>query len=637
MKKKIRLYGRFSSVGQIGNSSVDRQENITLRAAEDYLNRNPLIKESHEIDKQMWFDEGLSGFCKNNNHSNPKSQWNQMLKQCGEGDIVVIESMSRFTRQGPLDAMILLRNYMVSKGITFYIVETNQYLDIKSFEGNNISGLLTYIGSGSNNDYVIQLAKRIKEAHKINKGLAAEGKKIYHQAKSHGWLEWEKDKNNPKEGKFIIRGDEKTTLNTLNKIFTMTLDGYGVKRVCKYLNDNIKEHPILTKMKKDKKWTISYIYRTLRDKAVLGYNKNVSMEHKQYPQVIDDNLFYAVQKHLLCPKKMGRVGGNIHLFSGLMQCECGKNYKSDCQRTNDSRWLNADEEYKLLGPNARTEAYCCNDRDNATCENTPIFDHHLLYGMKAIMSDSTFVTASLVNNISNESSSSIERQKAEVELAKAEETFTIISTAYDNNPSSNILLKKLTDAEAKVNEYKMILSVKLNTSDAVLIETYNKEVKNIYSQGYNQNSKQLHQQLLRKLINKIIIKKNLAIIHFHGIDEPIHLKFNKDCIWYKNKKIVIGMGTPVPINHRNGTQKSKTYNLNDLDHPSRIIKLRCLKNEETFTGTRFDFCRTQHAKYPTKRWNQAYCDVGYLMKGQRLSCRGWVLEDNRLPEDSSSK
>lgn len=358
-------YGRFSSKPQEEGDSRDRQD----KAVADWITRNKIPKE--QVQKTI-FDTGVSGFTGANlRDGGGLAQFIQKIKDrtVSPGDVLLVENLDRLSRLKPTDAQALILR-IVKAGIRIAITEG--YYEIT--ERNLNSGDGTYWRLMGEIERAHRESKRKQSlrtsAWRTQRELASKGIRTKHRCPS--YLEWDEVhqcyKKIPKHS------------NTVKKLFKLA-QKMGAMSIFYYLQDRPDEHPPFGR---SGSWNSSYIKQILRDRAVLGehiFRAQVTDEDgyavldetghktfspvgepiaKYYPRVIDDKLWYDVQKKLddRVFNDQG-AGDNVpNLFSGLVYCgSCGaKMLIRDARRKNLKRSGDALRVYKYYRCKAHLES-----------------------------------------------------------------------------------------------------------------------------------------------------------------------------------------------------------------------------------------------------------------------------------------
>lgn len=320
MQAKIYSYTRFSTKIQMDGDSLRRQNHEIERYASEH---------GLDIDNSLKLhDEGLSGFHGDNLKKGALGRFLNLVEngKIARGSVLLVENLDRLSRLEP-DEVYKLLDRIVSNGIT--LVSTANGL---SFE----KGLL-------NNPQSFILLGELQRAHRESKRKSEMLKAVWNQKRKSGdkkltgkcpvWLEL---KANKKE--FTVKSE---VVKAITQIFEYKLKGLGTERIERLMN----ERDDLWKPKSNTRrkiggWRKSYIKYMLRNRQLIGefqhYTKIEGRRVKEgdpisnyFPKVIDEGLFYSVQKIMDDRKRMvgwggGKTGKARNLFALITRCAlCG--------------------------------------------------------------------------------------------------------------------------------------------------------------------------------------------------------------------------------------------------------------------------------------------------------------------------
>jgi DNA invertase Pin-like site-specific DNA recombinase len=311
---KAYSYIRFSSEKQRKGDSLRRQ----LEDSEVYAAANGLT-----IDTTLKFrDEGLSAYDGANLEKGDLGKFIEAVKtgKIERGSHLLVESLDRLSRQ-KVDVALRMFLDLLHSGITIHTVKDRQkYIPGKI---NNIELISSILVLSRANEESETKADRLAKAWNNKRNNA--GNRVI-TAIAPGWLTPKPDKKgfNPIPERVAI----------VQRIFREAADeGMGIDLIARRLN---KEG--VPTFGRSKGWHISYLWKILTSRAVLGeYQPHLSKGNKRtpvgdpipdyFPRVIEDDLFYRAQAAREQRKKGGggRKGDGVsNLFTGILKCgTCG--------------------------------------------------------------------------------------------------------------------------------------------------------------------------------------------------------------------------------------------------------------------------------------------------------------------------
>ncbi|MCT4618935.1 MAG: recombinase family protein [Marinisporobacter sp.] len=231
-------------------------------------------------------------------------------------DMVLTKSISRFARN-TLEGLILIRE-LKSEKIRFMTIEDG--FDSEEYDEFMFTLLLSIAQKESE-----------KMSERIKFGKLCRAKKGYYNGSNvpYGYKRIDK---------YHIVPAENVTLYVIRKIFSMYLQGNGLYKIAKELNNQGYPTPSQVAGKRNSTpiWHQSSIRKMLSNRFYVGdlvQNKNnqerIIVKNTHEP-IIDLVTFEEVQKRL--KEKGKKIFKNTHLFSGILICgECGSSmhYKKD--------------------------------------------------------------------------------------------------------------------------------------------------------------------------------------------------------------------------------------------------------------------------------------------------------------------
>ncbi|KAB0285436.1 recombinase family protein [Vibrio fortis] len=317
-------YTRVSTAQQDkeGKSGLSRQ----LDTIREFLVQHPqyTLSEKSYTDKASGFhgmnikdDAGLGSF----------------LKDCENGtvmagDMLCVELIDRLSRLPPDDARELFRR-ILSYGVKVAIVRWGIVIDKAENKLDLAGDLLLTVGFHLAHMESEQKSKRVFAAKQKNVQQAREGKKILFSGKGvPRWLTLNEDRT-----EFHVKPAEAAMVK---RMFEMKLNGFGAYKI---LTDFTEEGITVFG---GKPLRIDSITRLLKNRRLIGEfqpqhrtiegGKTRRVDNGEpikgyFPQVIDDDLFNAVQATFdhVVKGKAARTFNNV--FTGLLKCSsCGHAY-----------------------------------------------------------------------------------------------------------------------------------------------------------------------------------------------------------------------------------------------------------------------------------------------------------------------
>ena len=318
MTAKAYPYIRFSTDEQEDGDSIERQLRVTQELARDtgLPIATPLI------------DKGLSGYYGENRTKGKLGEFTHDAKQgkIAAGSILVAENFDRLGREG---YMALLR----------YVVFPLEEAGVKVVTRAGLCGeakletqLLAQLETERAASESRRKSEMLRSARRRERGLAREDGRLL-TVNCPNWLEVVGDTGTGKKcqmkRKFRIKPKAKKTLRF---IFTWYLDGMSPRAMEKRLNERRDIWvPQRFETQKIVGWRQSYISKLLGYQALIGVYQPYSGRgkhrkpegdpiHGYFPKVIEDDLWYAVQKKReQTPKsKGGKTGKNTNLFTHII-------------------------------------------------------------------------------------------------------------------------------------------------------------------------------------------------------------------------------------------------------------------------------------------------------------------------------
>lgn len=308
-------YIRFSSVIQKEGASLERQLEKCLRYAEKHhldLNENDIYR-----------DLGKSAFSGENVTDGVLGDIISKIQQgeFAEGTYLLVESLDRLSRKSSLDAFGQFQ-FFLNAGLSVVtlcdeIVYTKQSMN-QDFSQLLISLSIMYRANEESESKVTRIRNGY---HKLREKLHM----IKQTANCPSWLKLSQDRT-----KFIMLKDK---IEVINKIFSLSYDGNGIKQITTILN-----REKIPAARSSRGWCQSTVRKILSSRAVLGefqphtlnpitrkYDPVGEPIIGYFPQIIDEAKFNAVQARLANgTHRAGRTAKIENLFGGITKCGyCG--------------------------------------------------------------------------------------------------------------------------------------------------------------------------------------------------------------------------------------------------------------------------------------------------------------------------
>ena len=329
MKNKVAIYLRLSDED---NNKIDISESIKNQRI---LLLNEINKHTDFILYDEYCDENLSGA------GTYRPEFERLIKDCelGKIDIVMCKSQSRFSRD-----MEIIEKYIHNKFVEWNI----RFIGIADNADTNLPGnkKARQINGLVNEWYLEDTSNNIKSAFKAK---MIQGEFISPFA-AYGYSV-SKENNN----RLII---DYEASKIVKDIFKMYINGYGYTTIAKELNRNNIPSPSLYKFQKgiklnitsnrkreDIKWNINAIKTILTNEIYIGnlvQGKRTTISYKNHKTIkksknnwikkentheaiIDKETFFKVQENIKKRKRIVKLTGLNHIFSGKVFCDDCKN------------------------------------------------------------------------------------------------------------------------------------------------------------------------------------------------------------------------------------------------------------------------------------------------------------------------
>lgn len=330
-------YIRFSSAIQAKGDSLRRQTQL----AQEYC-----LKHSLTLSDQSFTDLGVSAFnSANTNEDNGLGQFLRALEQrvIPRNSFLLVESLDRLSRAKVQTALRQLLN-IIEYGITVVTLIDNR----------------TYNSESETTDLIISLTV-MERAHNESKTKSERIKAAWEHKRSNPF-----NTNRTSSTPFwlSLNADKRTYsvidhhVETIKRIFQLSIDGHGVISIVRTLNDEGIPAP------KGGTWATTTVNRLLSNKAVLGHympyrsrKATNSLIENYYPAIISEETYYLSQSRKAertKPSAAGRKTTFPNVLNQIAVCaQCGSTMYYD----------NKSPTLKYL---------TCREFKKKTCTNKPI-------------------------------------------------------------------------------------------------------------------------------------------------------------------------------------------------------------------------------------------------------------------------
>jgi DNA invertase Pin-like site-specific DNA recombinase len=314
-KPTVHSYARFSSLGKqsLGESEARQVEN-----AEAWCKRN-----KHKL-SPLGTDRGLSGFHGTHRKKGKLGLFLELARsgQIPPGDILLIEKVTRLSREGVKTALQKIIFDLIDAGVVIQFISPEMRFDSESINGPLMHVLIALLASAyqeskDKSDYGFSVWKR-------RRSLARADKKPM-TGRLPAWVEL-------KSGKLILIPERAAAVR---RVFELAAVGNGYTRIAQLLTKEgfppfgrrqIK--PGMTRSQFSGVWQRLYVRRILDDRRALGEMQPRTTGRKPEGQPIPDyypaavTLEQWVKAHhgKLGPdrKRLPRQGKRVNLFVGML-------------------------------------------------------------------------------------------------------------------------------------------------------------------------------------------------------------------------------------------------------------------------------------------------------------------------------
>ncbi len=259
-----------------------------------------------QLAERVFTDRGVSAW---HGANREQGALGELLKEVKPQEIVVLESLDRWSRQDPIDAIDALRTH-VDRGVEFYFSSIGKIVNRASYKEVRMMLLMQ---SEMAAQYSDRLSQRIKAAMQARREkLEKEGVLAF--GKLPCWLEWNGPRRMENRKPIVVEAKA----DVVRLIFDLHLAGSGCGLIAAMMRDS--KTPCITNYP-TANWNPTFVYKLLRGRSVLGEHAP-SKTPGVYPALISEQVFLKAQA-----KKEGREHQTAHarvknsnLFAGLATC-----------------------------------------------------------------------------------------------------------------------------------------------------------------------------------------------------------------------------------------------------------------------------------------------------------------------------
>lgn len=301
-------YVRFSSAQQAHGASLERQQDMVA----GWLHANP----DHSLSDLRFEDLGVSGF----KGAHLDNAFGRLLAAVESGviqpgDSILIEAIDRAGRLPP-DKMLHLLTSITSAGVRLVSLDDGLVYDSTPSRSSNLFLLVAKCQQAW--QYSDALSRRVKDAYQRKREKAKAGGGVSRRTPL--WL----DENNNLIPELVP---------LIRQAFEDYAAGIGERRILARIRG---KHPLLETINP------TTIKRWFNNKVAIGHWSNDHLRDKNgklparipeaedirdvYPPVVDEELFYRVQRRLK-ERYKPKSASSLYVLSGLVVCgRCGTNF-----------------------------------------------------------------------------------------------------------------------------------------------------------------------------------------------------------------------------------------------------------------------------------------------------------------------
>lgn len=313
MTIKAYSYVRFSSFRQAGGDSTRRQTEL----AENYA-----IKHGLDLQDLRLKDLGVSAFSGDNSSTGALGTFIDMVEsgEIEKGSYLLVENLDRLSRE---NVPVALTKFLSLIGLGIVVVTLSDEQVYQQDKMDTYQLIITITIMARANDESAVKSMRTKAVWRKRKEEARENGEFITNSNYPRWLKRE-------ENQLSVIPEHALTIN---QVFQWSIEGYGYQKIAEMLNTQ-GVHTFHT----GRPWVGTNVYNLLRNHAVIGeyqpYTK-VNGEREldggpiknYYPVIVEPAVFLEAQQAIDNRKQRGggyRKNTFRNLFTGLIQCECGK-------------------------------------------------------------------------------------------------------------------------------------------------------------------------------------------------------------------------------------------------------------------------------------------------------------------------
>lgn len=477
------IYARYSAGPNQTDQSIDGQ----LRTCEQYIKNKGFSYIGHYADRH------ISG------KTDKRPEFQKMINDAEQGlfDVLVVYSTDRFSRS-KYDSAIYKKK-LANLGIKICYAAEN-------IPDGPEGILMEALMEGWAQYYSEELSRKIKrgmrESEMKAKWLGGFGKPLGYTITD--------DKNfkvDPKTSPYVI------------EVYKMYLAGDNYASIRRYLSRNGIRTPAGNEYKTDA------IKRILRNKLYIGtYTHGETELENAVPRIMDDSLFYKVQKKMKTTKKPYTTKGEF-LLSGKLYCAaCGEKMSgtSGTSKTGTVHYY-----------------YKCKNKCRKNISREKL-ENFIVEQVKSTFSKPTELD-SLTNKLfilQNNENAAEETTEAQTKaLRDVTRQINNITNALANRPDSAALLDKLDELEAQKSDLK--LEIAANKKRPTLSPEAIKAGLQVFLDGfYFDDEETTKKRILEAFVHKVVLSDSSVIIQFNigdtdGLKTTDLIEFDQTTDWWK--------------------------------------------------------------------------------------------------------
>lgn len=307
-------YSRVSTPGQVDRDGLDRQ----AAAFEPFCQKHGLTPAPDTLQ-----DRGRSAYKgKHHGRHGALGRWLQQARDglVQPGSVLVIEELSRFSREAPTDALRLLLNEVFAQGLALGVTQFDSVIGEAEFNGNAGDAIRLQLAIQLAHDESARKGVHSRRNWQRRHAEALAGKKDPSARCRPWWLDWDDASRD-----FIVIP---AAAAMVQRVFELHGEGYGQNRVARLMNAEGfrgSQGQLITPI---------VIAILLRDRRVIG--ERTMKGPAGQPHVIPGYFppLVPVATFERCGRLMaardtapGRHGKGEHvknLFQGVLSCPCGR-------------------------------------------------------------------------------------------------------------------------------------------------------------------------------------------------------------------------------------------------------------------------------------------------------------------------